>query len=430
MGKRLIELSKNIIPSSFSLPKEGKLLLAFSGGSDSLFLLSLLSILAPERTTALYVNHRLRDKDELKKEEELNIQNATLLSIPLVIIRLDEGEITKDAKKNKCGLEAEARRKRYAILFDYAEKNNFDYILTAHHSQDQIETVIMRMLSASPIWKYEGIREKNGKILRPLLDVDKTFINRALLSLGLSWSEDTTNNNTSYLRNDIRQNIIPKLTDREKRLILSISKNVKELNKAEDDIPFYAGFYCSFSRTMFLASSPRQRERLVFNIFNHLGTNERITRRSILEFTRGVERGIGRGDMFSFIIYYDKESVRVYRRIEAFTSTYPSLDIPGLEISQYSDDPLALVIPSGELEGAIFRLSRCDDIIELVDGFRRVSDFKKEYRVPYVLVAEKNNRIIALFCSFLGGRDRLSSTLKGRGGEKVVIVPQQEKDIL
>ena len=87
---------------------DGRLLLAFSGGEDSLFLMSLLSLIAPERSAALYVNHGIRSGAELEREEAINAHNASLLGIPLVIKRIPEGDIKRLAK---------IRRKRSLCAF-------------------------------------------------------------------------------------------------------------------------------------------------------------------------------------------------------------------------------------------------------------------------------------------------------------------------
>ena len=79
MAERSLKVScSGLIPEGFRLP-EGRLLLAFSGGEDSLFLMALLSLAAPDRSAALYINHGIRPSEELEREEELNRCNAAIL---------------------------------------------------------------------------------------------------------------------------------------------------------------------------------------------------------------------------------------------------------------------------------------------------------------------------------------------------------------
>ena len=167
------------ILSRVKIPGEGKLLVAFSGGEDSLFLLSALSFLAPERTEALYVNHNIREEGELEGEIALNRKNASLLGIPLHTAVIPKGRIAERAAEENIGVEAAARDERYRALKSYAAENGFGWILTAHHEDDQTETVIMRMMDSSPFWQWGGIRERDGIVFRPILGISKIKIGRA-----------------------------------------------------------------------------------------------------------------------------------------------------------------------------------------------------------------------------------------------------------
>ena len=121
-----------LIPEGFRLP-EGRLLLAFSGGEDSLFLMALLSLAAPDRSAALYINHGIRPSEELEREEELNRCNAAILGIPLEIRRIPRGDVERLSREKHIGMEAAARELRYGILRSYASENGYRRILTAHH---------------------------------------------------------------------------------------------------------------------------------------------------------------------------------------------------------------------------------------------------------------------------------------------------------
>ena len=103
-----------------------------------------------KRSAAVYVDHSLRPREELDEEISLNIRNARALSIPLYIIRLGEGSVSLLAKEKDIGIEAAARTLRYEALERFRSENGYDFILTAHHLDDQSETLLMRMLSSSP----------------------------------------------------------------------------------------------------------------------------------------------------------------------------------------------------------------------------------------------------------------------------------------
>ena len=192
------------IPDSVPLP-EGRLLLAFSGGDDSLALLSVLSEKARSRSAALYVNHGIRPEDELIAEEERNRENARLAGIPLCIARLGRGEVEALAARKGTGIEAAARELRYRALFSYMEEHGYQHILTAHHLDDQAETVAMRMLSSSPFYAWGGIRREDGVLFRPFLSFRKDEILSYLDARGLVPSVDSTNADTSGWINQINR---------------------------------------------------------------------------------------------------------------------------------------------------------------------------------------------------------------------------------
>ena len=248
------------IPDSLVIPP-GKLLLAFSGGSDSLFLALMLSMFAPGRVEAVYVDHGLRDRNELEREVALNRSNAAALSIPLSVETVAPGQIMKIAENENMGVEAAARKERYRILFQKAEDGGFNYILTAHHREDQVETVLMRMLGNAPFWSYQGIVRDEGRLCRPLLDVPKATIMQILQASGLRWSEDSTNEDTNFLRNSIRHKIMPLLSETERCCISHIAANVASLRRRYPSLSFSRdGGYVQIDRSVYLDALPFQRD--------------------------------------------------------------------------------------------------------------------------------------------------------------------------
>ena len=204
------------ILSLLFLPSEGSLLVAFSGGSDSL---ALLSLLPRERTRALYVNHHIRTDEELEKEIALNRMNCERLGIPLRIVELERDAVERLSASEGIGTEGAARALRYEALLS----EDADWILTAHHQDDEVETFLMRVLDGSPFWKYEGVRKVDGRIWRPMLNVPKSLIENYLEEAGLEYSYDSTNNDTTYRRNSIRHRLLPLITETERNFSKSKS---------------------------------------------------------------------------------------------------------------------------------------------------------------------------------------------------------------
>ncbi len=199
--------------------KGTRFLAAFSGGCDSLALLCLLCRAAgPENVLALYVNHNLRPDEELEKEIKLNKENCDRLGVQFVTENLGN-RVKELASLRGNGLEEAARILRYKALEEAAYRFNCDYICTAHHRDDQIETLLMRSLRNSPVTSMRGIPEKGFSggvaIIRPLLEFPKKQLESYLDDRGLKWSTDSTNEDISIERNRIRNIEIPRLRQSE-----------------------------------------------------------------------------------------------------------------------------------------------------------------------------------------------------------------------
>ena len=247
------------ILSLLSLPSEGNLLVAFSGGSDSL---ALLSLLPRERTKALYVNHHIRTDEELEKEMDLNRRNCERLGIPLKIVELDREAVESLSVSEGIGTEGAARVLRYEALL----KEDVDWILTAHHQDDEVETFLMRVLDGSPFWKYEGVRKVDGRIWRPMLNVPKSLIEGYLEEEKLEYSYDSTNSDTTYRRNFIRHNLLPLITESERNHISRIAENLSEIRARRSEISFQSvnGRYFHFSRSEYLSTNDAESEELLY----------------------------------------------------------------------------------------------------------------------------------------------------------------------
>jgi len=147
----------------------------------------------------------------------------------------------------KDNFESSSREKRYAELNIIADKINSHLIFTAHHLDDQIETLYMKMLDNSDWISKIGIREKLGKIRRPLLTVRKKEIKQIAIDNRISWMEDPTNNDLSFRRNLVRKSLLPKAiilnNELENQLLVEsqnsrvkLNLHLSEFNKKCDDL--------------------------------------------------------------------------------------------------------------------------------------------------------------------------------------------------
>ena len=417
--RNLRALSSGLIPDDFILP-EGRLLLAFSGGEDSLFLMALLAAAAPERSMALYVNHGIRERKELEREEELNARNASALGIPLVVRRIPSGEVRHLASEKDVGLEAAARELRYSILRSYAEKNGFDHILTAHHLDDQAETILMRILSLSPLYRFEGIRRERGRIFRPFLSIEKELINAYVAEENLLYSTDTTNSDVRYMRNYIRTFLLPHMSIENKRLLSSIALNMQVINKRSLPVRMKKGFSFMMGRLDFLSSTPLRKEEVFYEVNRAFGFSSLFPRSECLEAERAIREK--RSFVCSrFYLRTENDEVRffpphvniVLDASKSFTWNNLSylVDDPECDDKTLRIDFSAISFP------LILRESREGDSIELKEGRKKIKDLEKEYRVPYCFILEDRISIVAVFCRLFGKRDRIAKRLLGLSGK-------------
>ena len=406
------------ILSLLSLPSEGNLLVAFSGGSDSL---ALLSLLPRERTKALYVNHHIRTDEELEKEIALNRRNCERLGIPLKIVELDREAVESLSVSEGIGTEGAARVLRYEALL----KEDADWILTAHHQDDEVETFLMRVLDGSPFWKYEGVRKVDGRIWRPMLNVPKSLIEGYLEEEKLEYSYDSTNSDTTYRRNFIRHNLLPLITESERNHISRIAENLSEIRARRSEISFQSvnGRYFHFSRSEYLSSNDAEREELLYSINRAFPEHGRLKREELKAIdsciTSGRKRYTG-----SFELRLKGDEARVYPLLPFMLYELDGKDLEtpyfNLSIDGGNVDDKTLVLDFDSLQTPlVLRSSLPQDSIELKDGKKSVRDLEKDQGIPYSLVLEDRKGIRAVFMRLYGGRDRLSSSLLGKSGKSI-----------
>jgi tRNA(Ile)-lysidine synthase len=190
------------------------IVVAFSGGADSTALLWGLSRLQPRlglRLIAAHLDHGL-DADSVRRRD-LAASTAARLGVKWVEDRLRGSEL---ALPN--GLEAAARQERYDFLEAVRRRYGYRWLATAHHRDDQIETVLLRLAFGSGPLGLSSIPGVRGPVMRPLLDSDRRQIERALERAGLPWTEDPTNATLERPRNRVRHHLRPALERRDPAL--------------------------------------------------------------------------------------------------------------------------------------------------------------------------------------------------------------------
>jgi tRNA(Ile)-lysidine synthase len=190
------------------LGKGDKVLVAVSGGPDSVALLYALWEIRDEFNLDLcvaHLNHKLRGRES--EEDEKFVKNlASKLNLKFLSKSID---VKKEAKKKKLSLEEGARLVRYHYLEDLADRIKADKIALGHQADDQAETFLMRLLRGAGGLGLSGIPPKRGKIIRPLMEIKREEIEKFLKEKGESYRTDSSNLLPNYFRNKIRLLLLP-----------------------------------------------------------------------------------------------------------------------------------------------------------------------------------------------------------------------------
>ncbi len=201
----LIKKVQNAIFQNNLFNREAKIILAISGGPDSVCLLDVFSRLQKKYSLELiiaHVNYNLRGEDSIEDEKFVqDLATKYNLEIFAQSIEIPKKKISENYLRN--------------IRYDFFEKlradYNFDFIATAHNADDQVETFLMRIIRGSGMSGLTAMKFKNEKIIRPLLSASRKEILEYLLERNLTYRTDRTNSQNLYLRNKIRNKLIPSL---------------------------------------------------------------------------------------------------------------------------------------------------------------------------------------------------------------------------
>ena len=215
---------KAFIKDNNLIPDNSRILLALSGGVDSMTLLYILKELKYDIVVA-HVNHKKRLESEYEERQIKELCNN--LNIPCEILHLEHLDGNFQSK---------AHDKRYSFFINIAHKYNIKYIATAHHADDNIETILLNIMGGSNLYGYGGISKKleiNGTyIIRPLLLISKDDIKKYALKNNITYYEDISNSQDDYTRNRLRHHIIPVLKNECPSILSKISSYSNQIHEA------------------------------------------------------------------------------------------------------------------------------------------------------------------------------------------------------
>lgn len=196
-----------------------KVILGLSGGPDSIFLLHFLQK-AKIPTIAAHLNHQIRPEATKEQEFVQKIYSQTLIK---------SVDIPCLAKKLKKGLEESGRIERYKFFNELADSHKATHILTAHHADDNIESILLNLTRGASLQGLTGMPQQEGLLYRPLLQISKQEITNYLDTKEIPYIKDPSNNDTKFRRNSIRHKVIPVLRKHNPNIAKTIAKNTQNI---------------------------------------------------------------------------------------------------------------------------------------------------------------------------------------------------------
>ena len=214
----LLKKFKSNLKAFPDLKENDRVLVSVSGGVDSVALLVLLNELDLFQLIMVHINHKLRQESDL--DEQFVRDMSIDLNIPFRSTSLDP-----KSKPRKQSLEEWGRKERYLFLKNTLKKDKGHWIMTAHHANDQAETILINLSRKSGVAGLRGISKEKDKVLRPLLNFTKTDILNFSKEIGLLFQEDKTNNDNTIPRNFLRNKILDTWENEFPEVIQGISKS-------------------------------------------------------------------------------------------------------------------------------------------------------------------------------------------------------------
>ncbi|MFA7109895.1 MAG: tRNA lysidine(34) synthetase TilS, partial [Sphaerochaetaceae bacterium] len=338
---------------------------------------------------------------------------------------------------------------RYKKLENFCEEQGFDYILTAHNRTDQLETVAMRLIKGSSIVSLRGIYPVRGKIIRPVLELERQDFEKCLKESGFTWSEDSTNTNNKYLRNYIRNNLFVKL----KKIMPEYDKSLLLIQKKVEKACINFDYEKDFEKNgidleEFKILNNFQKELCLFSYWDKVffseekGLEVSLSRKNISRIIEATEvkKGISL-DFSKAIVCITKNRLFIINK--RIIKEYPTKWSFELDLNKKSESislPYGLCLKRGigskkmnkdiksnpqiflfneDLKGKV-RVSNYEngDTIQLKSGTKKISRLLQDFGIPsalrkFVPVIYDENQAVAVMAAFFGGKDRICKVCSG-----------------
>ena len=220
---------KKHIVNSFPFLGSKKLILATSGGLDSMVMAHLFNELDYDFAIA-HCNFQLRGIESFEDQNFVQ-EFASKIQRPFFSTQFDTAAFAADYKLST---QVAARELRYSWFDELLETEGYHYILTAHHSDDNLETFIINLSRGTGLEGLVGIPEQTEKLLRPLLPYSRLEIKEFAEKSGIKWREDSSNASSKYVRNKIRHELVPILKEINPQFLAIFQKTQSYLQEAQE----------------------------------------------------------------------------------------------------------------------------------------------------------------------------------------------------
>ena len=217
--------------------KKPHFLLAVSGGIDSMVLLNFFQKNHESFTFSVaHINHNYHS--DSKKMENLVKNQCDKMNSDLII----ENIFLKEVNSN---IESNFRKMRYSKLEEIRKRIKADFILTAHHADDQVETILMKILNSSGVEGLQGLRKLNQNIIRPMFNISKGEISDYASLNNVKFIDDPTNCDDLFTRNFLRMNVIPQLKKIKNDIHIPFNNFTDRIDEVHDLITFNVQNFCN-----------------------------------------------------------------------------------------------------------------------------------------------------------------------------------------
>ena len=230
----MVELVKQYISDNQLISENKPVLVALSGGRDSIALLDILCQIGCE-CVVLHCNFHLRGQESLRDEEFVR-QLCEEKNVNLIIRHFDTKAYSEE---HGISIEMAARELRYAWFETMCKKLKAQAIAVAHHKDDQAETILLNLIRGTGMRGLVGMKSRNGNIIRPLLCLTREQIDAYIADRHLQYVDDSTNSETLYKRNKIRHDIIPILQQINPSVVNTLCNNAEAINSEQNLLHAY-----------------------------------------------------------------------------------------------------------------------------------------------------------------------------------------------